>query len=482
MNAPTGEGTIAPAGAPLDADPAAFEGADVVVVLPTLNERDGLAHTLEDIPLEPLVASGWTVKRLVVDGGSTDGTLEVARRWGVPVLPQTSRGKGAAIREALEWLAERHVRFAVVLDADCTYPGVMVPAMAQLLDAGSQLVVGVRQPARSAREDTREFVHRVGNRLLNLTASQVAGLPILDLCSGFWAVDVRAASHLQLVTNGFEIEAELFTKAYRAGYTVTQIPVAYRERVGVAKLNAVRDGARILLTTIRFGRRRLAAAFRPPAPSQLRDFLSIAMVHNADDFLLVADTSRAAEAEEIARRIRASRPGAHVELQTVASGADPPPPRAVPSPSVTRSALTISLPASPGAAAEPTPSAFVHLPSTGRLIAIKDDAADPAPHASEISRSGGFAGDVASYRLEYTRRHSPVIGRFRALVTNTFPTDHAKELAFLGANGHYGTVSVWRRDERDLAPGETPLPAHGPVRPTPDPETTGAVLAEDSLP
>lgn len=479
MTAPSRERSIAPAGQALNADPADFEGVDVVVVLPTLNEKDGLAHTLEEIPLEPMMASGWAVKRLVVDGGSTDGTLEVARKWGVPVLPQATRGKGAAIREALEWLAACHVRFAVVLDADCTYPGVMVPAMAQLLDAGSQLVVGVRQPARSARNDAREFVHRVGNRLLNLTASQVAGLPILDLCSGFWAVDVRAAAELQLVTNGFEIEAELFTKSYRAGYTVTQIPVSYRERVGVAKLNAIRDGARILLTTIRFGRRRLSAAFRPPAPSQLRDFLSIAMVHNADDFLLVADAGRGAEAQEIARRIRASRPGARVEVQTVASGAAIHARRSGPAPSGARKALTISLPALSPSSEEAAASAFVHLPGTGRLVAIKDDADDPAPAASEISRSGGFSGGSPAYRLEYTRRHSPVLGRVRAIVTNTFPTDHAKELAFLGANGHHGTVSVWRRAG---SWDEAALPGHGPVQATSDPETSGAVLAEDSLP
>lgn len=465
------------AGAPLTAQPSDFEGADIVVVLPTLNEKDGLSRTLEEIPLEPMLASGWTVKRLVVDGGSTDGTLEVARKWSVPVLPQVSRGKGAAIREALEWLAARNVRFAVVLDADCTYPGAMVPAMAQLLDAGSQLVVGVRQPTRSARDDPREFIHRVGNRLLNLTASQVSGLPILDLCSGFWAVDVRAASHLNLVTNGFEIEAELFTKSYRAGYTVTQIPVSYRDRVGVAKLNALRDGSRILLTTIRFGRRRLTAAFRPPAPSRLRDFLSIAMMHNADDFLLVTDASRSAEADEIARRIRASRPGARVEVQTVAGGilGGVAPDRPVPG---ARPALTISLPA----ATAPSSAAFVHLPGSGRLIAIKDEHADPEPAPPLASRSGGFAESSTPYRLEYARRHSPVLGRVRALVTNTFPTEHAKELAFLGANGHYGTVSVWRRHEDEVTAIDAPEPNHGPVRTTTDPATHGAVLAEDSLP
>ncbi|MCI4335637.1 MAG: glycosyltransferase family 2 protein [Thermoplasmata archaeon] len=457
------------------ADAASFDGADVVVVLPTLNEQDGLARTLQEIPLEPMQASGWTVRRLVVDGGSTDGTLQVARQWSVPVLRQAGRGKGAAIREALNWLAARHVRFVVVLDADCTYPGSMVPAMAQLLDAGSQLVVGVRQAATSARDDYREFIHRVGNRLLNLTASQLAGLPILDLCSGFWAVDVRAVAQLDLVTNGFEIEAELFTKCYRAGFTVTQIPISYRERVGVAKLNAVRDGASILLTTIRFGRRRLTAAFHPPPPSQLRDFLSIAMVHNADDFLLITHPSRRDEAERIAQRIRASRPGARVEVKTAPSGAVIAPTPSGPG-STHRQALTISLPGPVARPSAPTTSAMIHLPSTGRLITIKADASDPSPRPADLFKSGGFVSTGNGYRLEYARDHWPVLGRVRALMANTFPSEQAKELAFLGANGHYGTLAVWRRHG-----GSTEVPALA-MPASAAPTNSGPVLGEDSLP
>src|SRR5271170_3951542 len=170
------------------AEIASFDDTDVVVLLPTLNEEEGLARTLQDIPFQNLRSLGWTARPLVIDGPSTDGTREVARTHGVPVLLQQARGKGAAIRQALDWLITHRVRYVIVLDADCTYPGSMIPAFAQLLDAGSQLVVGVRQPVLPPHTSGREFVHRVGNRLLNVTASQLSGLPILDLCSGFWGV------------------------------------------------------------------------------------------------------------------------------------------------------------------------------------------------------------------------------------------------------------------------------------------------------
>jgi hypothetical protein len=441
--------------------PAEFDAVDLVVVLPTLNEEVGLARTLDEIPFDALRASGWEVRPLVIDGGSTDRTREVAQRRGIAILNQTGQGKGAAIREALTFLAERKARYAVIMDADFTYPGAMVPAMAQLLDAGSQLVVGVRQPVRSARDDSREFVHRVGNRLLNLTASQLAGLPILDLCSGFWGVVIDTVPPLALESNGFEIEAELFTKAYRAGYTVTQIPIAYRERVGIAKLRAIRDGARILVTAVRHGRRQLSATLSLSRPSELRDLLSIALLEGGSDFVLLSDASRRKEAEAIAERLRQSRPEGSVAVR---SSADPPVPVGAGRP------IVIRLPAI-GLASRP-PRAIVHLPRTGRRVEILDELgarspSAPTPSPGELTLSGG-------YQLEYSPHQWVAAERVRALVANTFPTEPAKELAFLGANAHRSAVIVWR------APGDE-LDSLGQPLAQPTREARGAVLADESL-
>jgi dolichol-phosphate hexosyltransferase len=278
-----------------------FESANAAIILPTLNEERGLERTLQDIPFDRLAASGWRVRPLVVDGGSTDKTLEVATRWGVPILHQRSRGKGGAIREALEWLSKLRVRYAVVLDADATYPGASVLPALELMDAGSELVVGVRQSASGPPRSARDLVHRIGNALLNLAAGQLSRAAILDVCSGFWGVHVDRTLELGLVSNDFGIEAELFLKAQRARWTVHQIPIPYRERVGEAKLHAVSDGVRILLSIIRFGHRSIQES--PPAssllPAFVRDVLVTALV-GGGELVLVTPPSRVDEARAVA--------------------------------------------------------------------------------------------------------------------------------------------------------------------------------------
>jgi len=293
---PATEGSASP---PVMAD--SFEAANAAIILPTLNEEDGISQTLLDIPFDRLARAGWRVRPLVVDGGSTDRTLEVAAAWGLSVLHQKSRGKGGAVLEALEWLADRKVQYAVVLDADASYPGASVLPALELLDAGSHLVVGVRQSDSGPPRNARDLVHRVGNALLNFVAGELSRSKILDVCSGFWGVQVERARELNLISHDFGIEAELFLKGQRAGWTILQIPIPYRERVGEAKLHAVSDGIRILLSIIRFGHKSLQAA--PPAtslvPLFIRDLLVTALV-GGGDLVLVTPPSRENEARAVA--------------------------------------------------------------------------------------------------------------------------------------------------------------------------------------
>ncbi len=128
------------------------------------------------------------IRLLIVDGGSTDGTLDVARQAGVPVLTQVSRGKGGAMLEAVTQVRRLGVPYVVALDADATYPPDRILPALDLLQGGVDLVIGVRHPVWGAPHDLKDLIHRVGNVGLSFTASFLTRQSILDLCSGFWRV------------------------------------------------------------------------------------------------------------------------------------------------------------------------------------------------------------------------------------------------------------------------------------------------------
>lgn len=325
MHAAMLEGTPPPTGVGTPPAPVRpeerFRGVELAIVLPTLNEEAGLEATFPELPLEALRKNGWRVMPLLIDGGSTDRTLEVARGYAIPVLHQHSRGKGAAIQEALSWLESQGVAYAVVLDADCTYPGASILPMVALLKAGSDVVVGVRYPAGTKEGRVRDLVHRGGNAFLNLSASVLSRRPILDLCSGLWGVRVKAASRLRLESTRFEVEAELFIKASRSGLIFHQIPILYRSRVGEAKLRAVRDGVQIFLTLFRWAG---LSGWAPRSggetgPRFLRHLLAICFVHGATRLTIRAPPSRAAESATLTRELQR----AGVEVESVVASEQP---------------------------------------------------------------------------------------------------------------------------------------------------------------
>jgi hypothetical protein len=418
-------------------------GVDAVVILPTLNEEEGLARTYPTIPFEALDRAGHRVRAIVMDGGSTDSTLEVARKLGVHILRQRTRGKGSAVREAFEWVADQGIRYALVMDADCTYPAEMIGPTLDLLKTGSELVVGVRNPVQTKPFGPRDIVHRLGNTLLNYLATQATGHTVLDLCSGFYGIDLSTRVFDGLYGTGFEIEAELFLKAYRQGLTVLQIPIAYRERVGVAKLRAFRDGGRILVTILRSRRvQSLEPIPLAPGPGEfVREMLSACFVHGSAELVVVSHKSRTSEAYQLVEKLRGSRfqhtvvvPEA-MDYPGVEGSPDGVPPEARQWPS----AAILHLGALNGPSDGRSPSAVMYLPNTRRTIRLQLE--------SSLQGVGSLPSHEmpeSSFARSAARRGPSRTGRFVGSVATLGSvldsSGFGKEMALLGANGLIGTV------------------------------------------
>ena len=204
---------------------------ELVVVLPTLNEREGLEKTLEE-----LFAVGVPPERiLVVDGGSTDGTCDAAAARGVRCVLQEGRGKADAIKTAFK-LVDADV--VVVMDADFTYPAEHIK---DLLSQDCDEVIGAR---RRLEPGSQRLLFRFGNWALTKWFNLLFGTSLSDVLSGMYAVRRRAVSGLEFSSKGFSVEAEIAAHVASTGGVICEVPIRYRRRVGRKKLS-LRHGFQI---------------------------------------------------------------------------------------------------------------------------------------------------------------------------------------------------------------------------------------------
>ncbi len=224
----------------------------VCIILPTLNEELTIGKVIDEIPRQALERDGYQVDVLVVDGSSSDRSRQIAQEKGARVIIQPKRGKGRAMRTALGAVK---ADFVFMLDADYTYPASYIPDMLKVLRLGYQVVTGSRLKGRREKGAIRPL-NVVGNILLTLMANTLYRTRISDLCTGYWGMRGEVIPKLNLLADGFQFEAELFTQLAKQGYSIAEVPIYYRRRETKTKLSRIKDGCKIgwVLISRRFRR------------------------------------------------------------------------------------------------------------------------------------------------------------------------------------------------------------------------------------
>lgn len=219
----------------------------VSVLLPALNEEDGIGEVIDSVPRELMEKKGYNVKLIVVDGHSTDKTIAIAEQKGAKIVMQNGKGKGFAVRTAF---GLNNTDFLIMMDADGTYPCDQIPRFLEHLEDGADMVMGSRMLGHVESGSMSEL-NRAGNRLLSFLAHRLYGQKTTDVCTGMWGFTKEAIEALELNSSGFEIEAEMFAQAVKANLSIHEVPIDYTRRRGQAKLGSLKCGLMIASKLLR---------------------------------------------------------------------------------------------------------------------------------------------------------------------------------------------------------------------------------------
>lgn len=213
----------------------------VEIIIPTLNEEPTIGRLIQDIRSSILPVK---VSMLVIDGGSKDRTVDICKREKVRVITQRSKGKGSAMREAVE---HTDADIVVFIDGDSTYYVSDLESMLEpLLNDRADMVVGSRIQGKREKGAISKF-NTLGNKLFNNMINFAMKSDVTDSLSGYRALYKKTFNDLVLFSHSFEIEVEMTVEAIAKGYRILEVPINYAARKGQSntKLNPLGDGIRI---------------------------------------------------------------------------------------------------------------------------------------------------------------------------------------------------------------------------------------------
>jgi glycosyltransferase involved in cell wall biosynthesis len=225
-------------------------GVTLSVVIPALNEEDGISGILRQVlaTRDALEAAGVSaLEVIVVDDGSVDATARIVEETpGVKLIRHpVNRGYGAAIKSGFRGATGELLAF---LDADSTYPPECLPGLcAVAIRENADVVIGSR---RSGTETGMPLIRRIGNLFWSSLLSLIGSEKVQDPASGMRVVWRRCLPQIYPLPDGLNFTPVMSTRSLHEGLKVVEVPIPYRERSGRSKLSVVRDGVRFLYTIV----------------------------------------------------------------------------------------------------------------------------------------------------------------------------------------------------------------------------------------
>jgi len=220
----------------------------IAVIIPALNEEDAIGIVVGEVPRD-LVS-----EILVVDNGSIDRTVEVARAAGARVIREPVHGYGAACLAGA--MAAGDADILVFMDGDRSDDPAELPAILRpVLEGQADLTIGARVPDRT-QAGALPPQQRIGNRVVIWMLRLLFGVSLADIGS-FRAIRAECFRALRMEHKTYGWPVEMIVKAARNGQRIVGIPISYRKRIGRSKVGGTLKGSllagyHLLSTTLRY--------------------------------------------------------------------------------------------------------------------------------------------------------------------------------------------------------------------------------------
>lgn len=193
------------------------------VIIPVFNEQETIEIVINKVQSQPGVG-----EIIVVNDGSTDSTADILASQKNVIVKiishQKNTGKGSAIKSCQALLS---FPFMIIQDADLELnPYDFSKILDQFLNENTNVVYGSRYLGRKNRFTARY----VGNRIMTIYANLLTRQNLTDVATGYKAMKTSIFKQLDLVENGFSIDAEITAKLSKLGFKIIEVPVSYDAR------------------------------------------------------------------------------------------------------------------------------------------------------------------------------------------------------------------------------------------------------------
>ncbi|MHA1247080.1 MAG: glycosyltransferase family 2 protein [Candidatus Thorarchaeota archaeon] len=205
----------------------------LVVMIPTKNESTTIGDVISEIPKH--IEGIDEVEVIVIDGASSDGTVEVALKAGAALVVRDHINRGLAQAHKIGLIAalDRGADIIVSTDADMQYDQSEIPRLiAPILNGEADMVLGSRFAGWIEEMPLKK---RIGNKIATLVTSLLAGQRISDAQSGFRAMQREVAADL-IVDSKRTYVQETLIRSIRRGFRVVEVPIKFRKRKDESRL------------------------------------------------------------------------------------------------------------------------------------------------------------------------------------------------------------------------------------------------------